>query len=207
MELNDLTEKLTDRLKKHPLSPKYVLSQFKLNNEDYRQASEYTDPTYYPFYYYLGKLIQPKNLIEFGFESGIEAGCFLHGCKTVESYFGFKHKTDIRYWSPRLAKNNIQHVLQKKINYWHGDIVEPEFLKQFLVKKWDCGLFVRPETHEVNRRYLDLLWGQMSLGGVIAVDFVKFDPNMKSAFEDFCKVVQRPNTVLQTRYGIGLIIK
>jgi hypothetical protein len=207
MDVDDLAIKMTDRLRKHPLSPKYVLSQFKLNNEDYRLSSEYTDPTHYPIYYYLGRHLQTKNLIEFGFESGLEAGCFLHGCKTVEKYLGFKHKTNINYWSPRIPSKNVLNVLKKPVNYWYGEIVDPEFLKQVLVRKWDCALMVRSETKEINRRYLDLVWGQMSLGGIMIVDRIKSNSEMKSAFEDFCKVVHRPLTVLKSRYGIGLVIR
>jgi hypothetical protein len=207
MELDDLSVKLLYKLQKHPIQAKYALSQFKVNNEAYRMSSEYTDPVHYPFYYYLGREVKIKNLLEFGFESGIETGCFLHGCKTIESYLGFKPRSDIHYWSPRITRKNIYNVLKKPIGYWHGDITDPEFLKQFLVKKWDCALVVRSWTRELNRRYLDLIWGQMSLGGLLVVDRVKSSPDMKSAFEDFCKVVHRPLTTLKTRYGVGLVVK
>jgi hypothetical protein len=169
-------------------------------------SSEYTDPVHYPLYYYLGSQVKSKNLVEFGFESGMEGGCFLHGCKTVENYLGFKHKTNIHYWSPRIPAKNILNVLKKPPGYWYGDITDPEFLKQFLVRKWDCALVVRSETYDINRRYLDLIWGQMSLGGVMLVDRIK-NQEMKSAYEDFCKVVHRPVSILNSRYGAGLVIR
>jgi hypothetical protein len=207
MDLNELKKKLLNKLSNHPLNPKYALSQFKLNNEDYRLSTEYSDPIHYPFYYYLGKLIQPKHLLEFGFESGIESGCFCHGCKSVEHFLGFKHKIDISYWSARIPKFNVGSVLKSNVNYWNGDITDPEFLKQFLVKKWDCALIVRSESHEINRRYFDLVWGQMPLGGLLVVDRIKSNKEMKTAFEEFCKIIQRPNVTIPTRYGVGIIEK
>lgn len=208
MDVDNLYKKLTDRIQKQPLVPRYTLSQFKLNNEDYRLSSEYTDPTFYPFYYYLGKEVQCKNLIEFGFESGIESGCFIKGCKTVENYLGFKHKTNINYWSSRIPIKNIYNALKKPVHHWHGDITDPEFLKNFFIRKWDCALVVRSaDTHELNRRYLELLWGQISLDGLIVVDRIKSSPEMKSAFEDFCKIVHRPINILNTRFGVGLVIR
>jgi hypothetical protein len=207
MILEELIPFLNDRLTRLPIAPKHSLSQFRLNNEDYRSAAEYTDPTHYPFYYYLGRAVGCKNLLEIGFESGIESGCFLHGNKGVESYLGFRHKASIEYWSPRMPRKNIIDVLKKPISFWNGEINDPEFLKQFLIKKWDCALVVRSESRVANKTHLNLVWGQMSLGGVIAVDRVRSDPEMKAAFEDFCKTCQRPQTIFNTRYGTGILIK
>jgi hypothetical protein len=105
-----------------------------------------------------------------------------------------------------IPAKNILNVLKKPPGYWYGDITDPEFLKQFLVRKWDCALVVRSETYDINRRYLDLIWGQMSLGGVMLVDRIK-NQEMKSAYEDFCKVVHRPVSILNSRYGAGLVIR
>jgi hypothetical protein len=207
MKFEKLVDEMVVRLARQPIQTRYALSQFKLNNEDYRISAEYTDPIHYPFYYYLGCRVLPKNLIEFGFESGIESGCFIHGCKNLDNYLGFRHENKVGYWSSRLAKHNICNVLKKKINYWNGEIFDPEFLKNFLVRKWDCALIVRVESRDTIRKYLDLVWNQMNLGGIIVVDRCKSNPDMEAAYNEFCKITQRPITILKTRYGTGLIEK
>ena len=203
MLLNELTTYLKDRLNKKPLNPRHILSQFKLNNEDYRHSYEYTDPRYYPFFYYLGKKIKPSNLLEFGLEMGIESGCFIHGCKTLNGYLGFKSLLQ-NYWSPRLALCNIKNVLNKKIDYWYGDTEDPEFIKAFLSKKWDCVLMLK--SNLTNRYYLDLAWNQMPIGGYLIVDNIK-SIEINNCFKDFCIIKNREGNFLDTRYGTGIIIK
>jgi hypothetical protein len=205
MNVEELKSYLIDRLQVQALNPKHALSQFKLNNEDYRLSAEYTDPLHYPFFYYLGKAIKAKNLIEFGFESGIESGCFCHGCK-IENYLGFRNKKTIHYWSPRLSLANISNIIKKPVGYWNGEITDPEFLKQFLIRKWDCALLVKTEDYETTKRHLTLLWNQMSYSGIIIVDKLT-QKDVKKAFDDFCTIINRPNTTIRTRYGIGLVIK
>jgi hypothetical protein len=206
MNLDNLSIRLLNRLTHRPLHPRCALAPFKVFNEDYRHSSEYSDPTYYPFYYYLGRCLYAENLLEIGFESGLEASCFLKGCASVKNYLGFRQQTNTSYWSQRIPISNITNCLKKKPQIWNGNISDPEFLKHFLRRKWDCVLIVRSQNQKTNRRYMELAWGQMPLGGLMVVDYIK-DESMRDSYEEFCKISNRQPTVLQTRYGIGLIVR
>ena len=57
----------------------------------------FADPKYFPFFYHLGKKVQPRKLLEIGFGLGLVSGCFLQGCKSVQEFTAFQDKRDEFY--------------------------------------------------------------------------------------------------------------
>ena len=184
---------------------KVLQSKFKTGFEN--PVSILSDPTYLPFYYYLGNyLIGCKNLLEFGFWLGMPSGCFIYGCPTIEKFLAFRKKEE-KYYAKRLGISNIHNVLKKKFDLWIGDETDPEFIKMVLSNKWDCIIVSDTNNDEkTHRSYLELAWGQTSHNGIIIVDFLDNDYIM-SSYKSFCKSQNREPFLIKTLRGTGLLQK
>ena len=130
--LKELREKIEEDLRKQLIFPGVLLNKFRLLNESERLTSMYADRNYFPFYYYLGKYVQPETMLEIGFGLGLSSGCFLQSCKTVVSFTGFQKKTS-GYFNFRLGRKNIVDLYDGTLNLISGDINEIIGLQD----KWD----------------------------------------------------------------------
>ena len=205
MNVVELATEVNKRLRKCAINPRHTLSQFKVPNEDYRQSPEYTDPVHYPTYYHLGNLLKPGRLLDVGLESGLESGAFIQGSGPVQTYFAFRESNPDYYWSHRLPCCNVVNQLRAKFHFWHGQMEDPEFLKQFLRYKWDCILIPHPRSAATARRYMDLMWEQLPLEGAMVIDHLRGE--VEPAYLEFCAVKNREPAVIRSRYGMGLIVK
>lgn len=207
LDINTLIVQLNYKLYKSPLNPRYCLSKFKVGNEDYRHMPSYTDPRNYLAYYYLACHLEPKKVLEIGFDIGIESGCFLTGClQHVEYFLGFHHKTS-HYWSSRISRSNVANVLKKKADHWIGNVDDSEFLKKFLTHKWDCILITEITDESHYRKYLDLAWSRLDRNGVIVFDNVTNLKEASKAYSNYCDLVKRKPKVVKSRNGMGILIK
>lgn len=203
--LQELRRDLGKRLETTPLSPKLFLSRFKVGND--RPSVLHSDPTYLPFYYYLGRLLpDTKNLLEIGFDLGMPSGCFMSGCPGVEHFMAFRKKGD-GFHTRRLGVSNIHNIRKKKFDLWVGDETDAEFIKLVLGRKWDC-VIVGDEfgDEKTQKAYLDLIWTQMSNGGLVVVDYISHPP-IREAYNQFCKLHNREPFTLKTFRGTGLLQK
>lgn len=163
-----------------------------------RQASAIDDPAYFPVYYHLGKHLQPKHLLEIGFELGIKTACFLSGSPNTESVYAFQRRQS-EYYSPRLGVRNVKSVFNKPITTKTGDLNDLRVDRQYGV-----GILGDRTITEV-RPWLDWLWRQVSSEGLIIVDYI--NENRKKDFSLFCEVKNREPIFLNTRYGMGIITR
>jgi hypothetical protein len=74
------------------ISGRNLLDTLLVIDESSRKTAAYVDHRYAPFYYHLGKYIQPESMIEIGFDLGLLSSCFLKSCHTVKNFIGFKEK-------------------------------------------------------------------------------------------------------------------
>jgi hypothetical protein len=175
-------------------------------DEESRKTSAYTDPTYVPFYYYLGTQIQPKTFLEIGFRLGLLSGCFLKGCQSVDTFLGFQEETE-EFYSFRLGRANIRSVFKKDFQFYLGKINDEIFLDEVGKRKWDLIVINEEKDYDTHRLYLDILWEHLPFEGLIVMDYIKSHEPSKKAYEDFCKIQNREPIIFGTRYGTGVIEK
>lgn len=201
--LQELKKRINHKLQSGTIPPKVLQSQFRIGFD--RPVLLFDDPTYLPFYYHLGKILnKTKNLLEFGFDLGLPSGCFIKNCESIDTFASFRKKTD-QYYTKRLGLSNIHNILRKKFDLWIGDESDPEFIKIVLSRKWDCVIICdNKQKEQTYRAYLDLVWNQMMYEGLIIVDFLK-EPPVKSAYQSFCKIQNRQTFTIDTSRGTGII--
>ena len=207
MEIKKLGEQLTPEFEKELISSRVLLDRLVVIDEASRKSVAYQDPRYAPFYFHLGKFVQPKTLVEFGFGLGLLSSCFFAKCETVESFLAYEPSTD-DFYSPRLAFSNVKKFYHGgKLDFYRGKATDDDFLRKLGENEWDLA-FLNDETSlDQNRDYLDLLWERMSLDGLIVVNYLSRNEPTKDAFETFCKIVNRKPVFFATRYGTGIVQK
>jgi predicted O-methyltransferase YrrM len=199
-----IIETLQKKLDSGIITGRLLLSQMRLLNEASRQTPAYSDPKYVPFYYHLGGLIYPKNVLEIGLDLGLLGGCFLKACKTAEKYVAFQQKTT-EYYSPRLAISNIKSNFKGDIDYYVGEITD--FVPKIATNYWDLIIINEELNFDRHLLCLDLLWQHLSVGGIIIMESLRRHNPAKEAFLAFSASQNREATVFQTRYGTGFIQK
>lgn len=204
MQLADIVKELNDRLSK-PFSARVLLDNLRLITEDSRRTSAYTDPLFMPFYYHLGQVFEAKNILEIGFQLGLCSACFLKA-RPVEQVLGFQEKGE-EYYSPRLGKANVMQNAHRHmpLEVYVGGFNDPEFLVPFQRNKWDL-CFINEETgYDKHLAYLDFVWPQMELDGLMVMDYLTRHTPAQKAYFDFCKSKNREPVTFKTRYGVGII--
>lgn len=200
-KLDHIVPLIKRKLVKRPVPAKVLLDRFRVVEESSRLSGAYTDPVYFPAYYYLGCLVSPANMVEVGFQLGFASGCFFMGCKTVEHFLGFQQHTD-EWYTPRLAKKNIRLVYRKNFEYYHGQVNDAKFLDLLAAHKWDIILVNEDAQYDYIRLLLDRLWLNLNEDGIMVVDRTE-----NKAFGDFCQIKNRTPHFFKTRYRLGMMQK
>ena len=204
MTLEDIQPILSSKLKSQVIGPRVLLDKLRLIDESSRKSSQYQDPNYLPFYYYLGKLVQSKSLLHVGLDLGLPSCCFLQGSPQVERMLAFQ-RTSKDFNSPRIAVSNIRDIKGKRfdIDYYYGNVVDGEFVKKMSLK-FDMVMITEKINGDRINETLDVCWEYLNLDGFICLDHVS---ETKDIFFDFCKARNRSPVVFNTRYGVGLVQK
>ena len=208
MDIQELKVKLENALDQKLVSARVLLGRMRVIEEMSRKTFAYTDDRYTPFYYHLGKYIQPKSLFKVGFRLGFLSCCFLKSCRTVERFLGFQEVAkEGEYFSPRMGVANVKdaYPFPKFVDVYVGDFLDVPFVEELHSTKWDMVIFNEETTSDKFRLHLDLTWPHVKEGGLIVVDYVNYHKTTGDVYRDFCKVQNREPTVVNTRYGVGLI--
>lgn len=206
MSIEEIFSLLNKKLKSQIINPRILLDRLRLISEDSRKSSQYQDPNYLPFYYYLSKFIFPKNIVHVGLDLALPSCCFLQGSETVESMLCFQKKTQ-EFYSPRLAISNIKDVKGKnfEIDYYFGSVNDIEFIKK-IERNFDLFLITEKFNNDDINEFLDTCWQYLNLDGFIVMDHIN-DRSKKDIFSSFCKGKNRSFMKFDTRYGVGLLQK
>lgn len=202
--VTELKSKIELKLNKG-LSSRIFLEKMRLIDEDSRKSSVYSDPRYLPFYGWLGTLINPKSLLEIGFNLGLCSGCFLQTCKSVTKFLAFQEY--IENFSPKLGIANIKDNYKEDFYIHIGRIYDEIYDKQLIKNKWDLVLINYETGYDKYREYLDMVWENLSNDGLIFVDNISKHKFAFDAYKDFCKIKNRDFCKIDTRYGVGVIQK
>ena len=206
MDLKELKINLDLDISKQIITSNILLDNLRVINEDSRKTSAYVDPRYIPFYYYLGKYLKPRNIIEIDFSLAFFSTCFIKSCKTVENFLAFQESGE-EYYSNNLALKNIKTVYHGHLDYYEGRINDKIFQDIISQNKWDLVLFNEEKNYDKHLLHLDVMWSHLNMGGYIVMDYINSHENAKLAFHNFAKIENREPIILTTRYGVGIIQK
>lgn len=193
---------LQQDLKKQLISASILLDSLTVISDSSRLSNEYLDASYYPFYYYLGKYIEPKSFLEIGFNLGFASACFFKSCKSVTSFLAFQQKKD-NYYSSKIAQNNIKKYYKNSFLFVTS---ETELFLSNLNEKIDLCIINDVWSYDKARLYFDFVYNNLTEKSLLVVDHLS-DKNMTDAFRDFCKIHQMEVEYFDTRYKVGVAIK
>jgi hypothetical protein len=199
--LNNLKEKIEVDFKKPiPVTGRILLSRFCFLSEDIQHTQSYSDSTCYPFFYHLGKYVYPKTMLEIGFGLGLSSGCFFQSCKTVQEFTAYQNIND-KFYSHRLGRRNIRCVYKNQFNFCDN-------LFNLGKKEYNLIFISEESPLEQFRAELDAGWIHLAYGGMMVIDHVKYGEGVcRKVLPDFCKVVNREAIIVDSRYGVSLIVK
>jgi hypothetical protein len=207
ISLNILKKEIEHSLEKQSISGRYLLDRFCLIDESSRKSPAYVDPTYAPFYYYLGKFLKPTTMMEVGFNLGLLSSSFLLSSKELINFFGFKESIKEDFASNRIGKINLKKVFKGKKTFYNGNMFDSEFDKTLNENKWDLILINEEKDYDKQLQYMESLWKHLGQNGILVVEYVKSHKASKEAFKSFAESKETENVIFGTRYGTGLIAK
>lgn len=187
-------------------SGKAMLSTFRMLDEESRNTSAYYDPRYAPFYYILGQELPVKSVLEFGFGIGIASGCYVRGCKTVESILSFQ-ETGKSYYSSRIGIHNLKNYFKGVLDVYAGKVNDQIFADKLNARKFDLGILNEERDYDTMMMYFDVMWEHLADEGTLVVDFARSNEIVAKAYESFVKRHGRAKRMIGTKYGVGVISK
>jgi hypothetical protein len=203
MSMIDEIRNLDKVLKKQLVSSRILLDRLRVIDESSRKSGAYQDPFYFPFYYYLGKILSPKSMTNIGLRLALNTCCFLKSCKTIENIYAFERRTN-EFFSPRLGLANIKDVNKKiNVNFFYGSIVDFANFKN----RTDLILYNEQINQDKFQESLEIMWENLNFDGFYVVDYIDSNKNINNAFFSFCKIANRDPILFKTRYGIGIVQK
>lgn len=211
MDFKNSADKLHSDLAKQIISSKTLLSPFRVINESSRRTGAYQDSRYIPFYFYLGRLVEPKSMVQIGLGLGLSCSCFLKGCKTVEDLLAFQKNEE--FYSPRLAIKNVKDNYKNKFEVYTSKfkdkiLIDPVFVDDKLFENIDLAILDDQKmNYDQYRNWLTILWDRLNVDGLLVMDFINSNKSAGAAFKDFSKIANREPFVFKTRYGTGIVQK
>lgn len=199
--------KLGEDLSKSLIPSHILLDRLRMIDEDSRKSSQYQDPKYLPFYYYLSKLSKPETILNVGFDLGLPLCCFLQGCQTVKNILCFQRPKS-EFYSPRIGLSNIKAIKGKsvKVNFHSGAISDAE-MQNMMSEGFDLVLVTEKAGVDLIHEAMEACWTRLRLDGFMVVENLTTNPKLKGVFRSFCKARSREDVIFSTRYGTGVVQK
>ena len=199
--------KLKSKLSAQAISTRALLDKLRLIDESSRKSSQYQDPRYLPFYYYLSRLQDSKSLLHVGFDLGLPSCCFLQGCSSVNRMVCFQRKSS-SFYSPRIAISNIKDIKGKNFDvlYHYGSLLDKE-IEAVMSLGFDSILITERMNDDQMNEALNLCWEWLNLDGILCIDHSTSDKHMGEMIKDFCKAKDRQFSAFETRYGAVVVQK
>jgi len=205
--LETLKEEIDPQLKKQAISGRYLLDRFCMIDETSRKSPAYVDPTYAPFYYHLGKIIKPQNMIEIGFNLGLLSSSFMLSCRTVELFFGFKEGKKEDFHSERIGKLNLKKVFKKKRIFYNGNMFDKEFENIMKSNAWDMVMINEEKDYDKQLQYMETAWEKLNKNGILVIEYIDSHRPSREAFKSFSDNKEVERLEFKTRYGTGIVLK
>ncbi len=201
MDIDLINKQLNDGL----MSSDILLAGTKLVDESSREAGDYKDGRYLPFYYHLGKQLTPKIVYQIGAKLGLVGACFLASCKTVESWLAMDHDRD---FTARIITSNLKLRTKDKNKIEPGGMINYMGLNDSMLSSpsassehIDLCFLTENFGEERYLHHLNFLWKILAPEGLLVADYI----TAHDVFHEFCRVKNREPVIFNTRYGVGII--
>lgn len=206
INIQHLADVMNSALDSGTISGRVILDRLRLIDENSRKTAPYLDHRYAPFYYHLGKHIEPLSVMEVGFSLGLLSASFFTSCKSTQKFFGYKQNSS-DFTPIRIGKSNIN-LRFKGESYFHiGNFYDQEFIDIFSPNLWDLIILNDETVYDKHLEYLDVIWPQVSEHGLIIAEYIDRHAPARDAFFAFCESKNRKPIIFETRYGTGLLQK
>lgn len=180
-----MKKEIEEILNKKQISAKYLLNNFSLGNSKLCK-----DPYYYPFYFFLGRMVFPQNLLEVGVGSGLNSGMFLLGNKS-------KNHSPNKF----VAIGEDSSITRKNIKkVYKGDFEIKSSIDDI---KWDLALINYNDNYDKTLFLLETLYETSTM---IVLDKVFYEKSVKLAFNNFVDIHKPEHYVINTTFGSAIIL-
>ena len=187
------------------ITSKVLTSRFKFLNENDKKSIIYNDPFYIPFFYHLGKHINPTCFFEMGFDLSLISSCFLKSCKSVEYFLAFQQKTQDAY-NEKLAISNLKTNYKKDLNYYCGNFFDQEFLDYFDKKDFDLIIVNSQGSYDELFSAVEYAYMRLKNKGHLVFNNLNTNKN-KEIFLNIAIGYKKEYKVLGTKYSVGILEK
>lgn len=205
IDLSELKSLLTNDLQKKYIPSSVILDKLSIINEEDRKSSVYVDSNYIPFYYYLGKYLKPKKVLELGVNLGYISCAFLTSSTDVTDYLAYQELTN-EFYPNKIVVKNIKKIFKNNLGLFVGKFSDSNF-QNLLDCGWDLIIFNEEKFYDKYLYQLDFLWEKMNKNGFLIMEKVLSNTPAKDAFNSFCLSKNIENLIFSTRYGTGIIKK
>lgn len=197
---------LSGRLDTQSISSRVLLGDLRLADEASRLTGQYQDPRYFPFYYHVARVMNPRRILCVGLELGLQLSCLLKGCQEAKEACCLQPATD-DFYSPRLALSNIKSVAGSRfpVQFAFAGVGHISDMASG-APPFDIALIVHELHGDALAECMDLCWGLVREGGCMVVDHL-FRKKSESLFVDFSKFRGSGRFVFDTRYRTGIVLK
>ena len=206
ISLEEAADEIESRLSKGTISSRTVLGRMSLVDQESSAGPSYQDPSYFPYYFHVGRVLNPARLLCVGLDLGLQAGCVLQGCESPELMSAIQPPPGHPY-SPRIAVANIRKVTSRgfSISVHVGGLADPYFAG-ILPSYFDLAFVTSPLGADSMMDHMHQCWDGLKEGGFISVDRLS-NVGAEDIFRDFCKSRSVPFRLFGTRYGCGIAKK
>lgn len=189
---------LQNRIDKQLIDPRIFLNDL-IFDETAKNGVIYNDPRFLPFYLHLGRLIKPKNVLVWNLGDGVTTSFFLKYCDSVEKVITIDSEDTY------IGNSNIRFNFDGQIETYVMN------LNQFITNnvlnfELDLIFINREMLYDQYMLFLEFVWSFLRKKGLIVLDYINRD-QVKEAYSDFCKVKNKDQCLVNTRYTVGLIEK
>lgn len=193
-------------MKHASISSKILLGKMGVIEESSRSTGAFQDPKYFPFYFYVGREFNFKDIFCVGLELGLQMSCLLQGCENPNSAFCVQFPSE-SFYSPRVATSNIKTIVGRyfPLKIHIGELEDSE-IKFILLKKFNASIITVPLKTDKIMNSLDFCWNILNEKGVLLVDKIS-EGDSEKIILDFCKVKNVKCRIFETRYKAAIIIK
>ena len=197
---------LSSKLDKPTISTDILLGRVKLLDSSSRDTAAFNDNRYLPFYYHLGKEIdQSVKVIQIGAKLGLIGACFMQGCKHAVDWWAIEEEVLETSIPKNIIKSNLKMFCQGQ-----SDLFVPwnsmDISLMSIEVNYEIAFLSESYNSELMKKYLEILWDHLISGGLLVVDYIQNEANME-IFKGFCRVKNREPHILDTRYGVGILIR
>jgi len=188
------------------ISSRTALSGMSIVGEESSMGPSHNDPAYFPYYFHLGRVLNPSRVLCVGFDLGLQAGCVLRGCESAEFMFAIQPAPAHPY-SPRIAVSNVKKIMGKHfpLSVYIGGIGDESF-PEAEIRSFDLAFIACFMPPDSMMDHLHFCWESLSEGGFLSLDRLS-EASSSEIFRDFCKARSVDFRLFDTRYGSGIARK